>query len=335
MRPRSLVLTCLLTLPLSACGGLQSPLDPQGPQAATLAWLFWTFTGIVTVVWLLTMTALIGALWPRARRAEAPLDIEIGRERRMTYAVGGAVAVTSAVVLTLTGLSYAGQTFLIFNRPDELTLKITGHQWWWDIRYESPDPAKVFTTANEIHIPAGEQVTLILTSSDVIHSFWVPNLGGKLDLIPGIDNRLQLTASLPGVYRGQCAEFCGYQHAHMGLLLIAHPLEEFEAWREIQLRAASPPQEDERRRGESVFLTKPCALCHTVRGTMAGGRLGPDLTHLASRRTIASAMLPLTRGSLAAWIVDPQSIKPGVHMPMTRLGAEEIDPLLSYLMGLQ
>jgi cytochrome c oxidase subunit 2 len=178
-------------------------------------------------------------------------------------------------------------------------------------------------------------VTFQLASSDVIHSFWVPNLAGKLDLIPGVDNHLQLVADKPGTYRGQCAEFCGYQHAHMGLIVVAEPREAFDAWREGQLRAAEPPGNEERRRGQQVFLSKPCIGCHTVRGTAAGGRVGPDLTHFGSRAHLASATLPLTRGTLGAWIIDPQTIKPGAHMPMTQLQPDEVDPLLSYLTGLK
>jgi cytochrome c oxidase subunit 2 len=253
----------------------------------------------------------------------------------MTGIIGTLTAITGLIVLALTGLSYAGQKRFYTPRPESLTIRLTGHQWWWEARYEDARPSRVFTTANEIHIPAGERVTFQLASSDVIHSFWVPNLAGKMDLIPGVDNRLQLVADRPGTYRGQCAEFCGYQHAHMGLIVVAEPKETFDAWHEAQLRAASPPADEESRKGQSVFLSRPCVACHTIRGTTAGGRIGPDLTHLGSRMHLASATLPLTRGALGAWIIDPQTIKPGVHMPMTQLQPEEIDPLLTYLTGLK
>jgi cytochrome c oxidase subunit II len=332
-RPTSLAL--LLPLLVSGCGGWQSALDPRGPQAGDISWLFWGFTWFLSLVWVATMVALAIALWPRRRAREDAIGAEPARERRKMMIVGGAVAFTGLSVLALTGLSYGGQKRFYSARPESLTVRLTGHQWWWEARYEDAQPSRIFTTANEIHIPVGERVTFQLASSDVIHSFWVPNLSGKLDLIPGVDNRLQLVADNPGVYRGQCAEFCGYQHAHMGLIVVAEPRETFDAWREAQLRAAATPADDESRRGQQVFLSKPCISCHTVRGTPAGGRVGPDLTHLGSRQYLASARLPLTRGTLAAWIIDPQTIKPGAHMPMTGVAPDEVDPLLTFLTGLR
>jgi cytochrome c oxidase subunit 2 len=203
------------------------------------------------------------------------------------------------------------------------------------VTYEDPEPHKVFTTANEIYIPVGEPVTIKLNASDVIHSFWVPSLFGKQDLIPGRENVIQFTAGREGTYRGQCAEFCGWQHAHMGLLVVAKPKAAFERWREQQIKPADPPSEPERQKGQQVFLSKPCIMCHSVRGTPAGGRVAPDLTHVGSRLMLAAAMLPMSRGNLAAWIVDPQGIKPGAHMPLITLDPDEIDPLVSYLEGLK
>jgi cytochrome c oxidase subunit 2 len=334
MARRASIAAIFIALPLGGCGGWQSALDPQGPQATYLATLFWIFTWVMVAVWLLTMAVLVAALLRNRDPARNPLAANPERERRMTAAIAAAVAVTGLVVLGLTGLSYGGQKRIAARQPG-LTLKVTGHQWWWEVRYEHAEPHQIFTTANEIHIPVGEPVTLNLASSDVIHSFWVPNVAGKLDLVPGYDNQMQFTADREGVWRGQCAEFCGHQHAHMGLLVVAESKETFEAWRQAQIRAAEPPAEPERQKGQSVFLSKPCALCHTIRGTPAGGRIGPDLTHLGSRRHLAAATLPLTRGALAAWLIDPQGIKPGAHMPMTPLHPDEIDPLLSYLAGLK
>jgi cytochrome c oxidase subunit 2 len=334
MMRRPPIAALMIVLPLTGCAGWQSALDPQGPHAAYLANLFWTFTILLAVVWVLTMAMLVAALVRLRDPAKNPLATNPDTERRMTTIIAAAIAVTGLVVLGLTGLSYAGQN-RITTREQGLTLKITGHQWWWEVRYENDEANQVFTTANEIHIPVGEPVTLMLSSTDVIHSFWVPNLAGKMDLIPGWDNLLQLTADREGTYRGQCAEFCGYQHAHMSLTVVAEPKDRFEEWRQAQLRPAEQPTEGERLKGQNVFLSRPCALCHTIRGTSAGGRIGPDLTHLGSRQHLAAATLPLTRGTLGAWIIDPQGIKPGVHMPMTQLSPEEIDPLLSYLVGLK
>jgi cytochrome c oxidase subunit 2 len=156
-----------------------------------------------------------------------------------------------------------------------------------------------------------------------------------MDLIPGQENELQFVADRPGVYRGQCAEFCGWQHAHMGILVVALRPEEFESWRERQIKPASSPIDDERKKGEAVFAAKACVMCHTVRGTSAGSRVGPDLTHFGSRKTIASGTLSMSRGNIGAWIIDPQGIKPGVNMPNAKIEADEVDPLISYLAGLQ
>jgi cytochrome c oxidase subunit II len=253
----------------------------------------------------------------------------------MGVTVAAAVGLTLLTVLSLTGLSYAYQKELFEKRQDVLTIKITGHQFWWQVDYEDADASRRFTTANEIHIPVGQPVLLKLESSDVIHSFWVPSLTGKQDLIPGRQNTLQIQADREGVYRGQCAEFCGWQHAHMSMLFVAHGKEEFERWRAQQIKAAEPPSDPERQKGQSIFLSSPCVMCHSVRGTPAGGKVAPDLTHLGSRKTIAAGTLPMSRGNLAAWIVDPQGIKPGVDMPLIKLKPEEIDPLVTYLEGLK
>jgi cytochrome c oxidase subunit 2 len=323
-------------LALTGCGWWQSSLDPHGPAAESISWLFWVFTAICTVVWLLVAAVLLLTLGRRHRERPDPLAVDAGQERRVWRMVIGATVLTLVTLLVLTGLSYTGQARRAAASPDiPLTLKITGHQWWWDIQYEAPEPDRIFRTANEIHIPVGAPVQIKLESSDVIHSFWVPNLAGKLDLVPGRQNTLVLTAARAGKYRGQCAEFCGWQHAHMALMVVAEEKDTFEAWRKMQIAARQPPDDDARKHGESVFLRSACVMCHTIRGTDAGGRTGPDLTHLASRQTIAAGTLPLTRGTLAAWIVDPQGIKPGVHMPLVPLAAGDLDPLLSYLEGLR
>ena len=320
---------------LTGCQGWQSALDPKGPEAGLLADLFWIFTAISTAVWILTMVALLLALRRRRSAAADPLAVDPAGERRKTFVVATAVGLTLVTVLFLTGLSYATQKALFSTKGAGLTIRVVGHQFWWEVRYEHAEAAQAFTTANEIHIPVGEPVTVKLNSSDVIHSFWVPSLFGKLDLITGRENEIQFTAARPGVYRGQCAEFCGWQHAHMGVLVVAEPREQFERWRLHQIAAADPPADPERLKGQQIFLSGPCVMCHSVRGTPAGGRVAPDLTHIGSRQYLAAGTLPMSRGNLAAWIVDPQGIKPGVHMPLIKLEAEEIDPLVSYLEGLK
>jgi cytochrome c oxidase subunit 2 len=324
-----------LTCSLTACTGWQSALDPQGPDARHLADLFWIFTAVVTAVWVLTMLVVLGALRRRRPAGADPLATDPATERRMTTVTATAVGVTALTVLALTGITYATQKRLYSTHVPGLTIRVIGHQWWWEVRYEHAEASQVFTTANEIHIPVGEPVTVKLNSSDVIHSFWVPTLFGKQDNITGRENEIQFTADREGIYRGQCAEFCGTQHAHMSMLVVAKPREEFERWRVQQIKAADPPADPDRKRGQEVFLSKPCVMCHSVRGTQAGGKIAPDLTHIGSRQQIAAATLPMSRGNLAAWIVDPQGIKPGVHMPLIKLDPEEVDPLVSYLEGLK
>jgi cytochrome c oxidase subunit 2 len=220
-------------------------------------------------------------------------------------------------------------------RGDALTIEVVGHQWWWEIRYRDTQAHRILTTANEIHVPVGRPVRLRMSSTDVIHSFWVPNLHGKKDLIPGYMSTAWFRADQPGVYRGQCAEFCGHQHAKMGLLVVAQAPEEFHRWYEHQLKTAPPPADSVQARGQEVFETHSCAMCHTIRGTQAGGRVAPDLTHLASRRTLAAAVLPNNRGHLGGWITDPQRIKPGTRMPPNQIPSEDLQALLSYLQSLK
>lgn len=209
-----------------------------------------------------------------------------------------------------------------------VSIEVVGHQWWWEVKYLNSDPSQIFITANEIHIPANEPIAIQLRAADVIHSFWVPALAGKTDLIPGQINKTWILADRAGTYRGQCTEYCGLQHAHMGLEVIATSREEFDAWRRNQLRAAS--QSELGSSGLRVFMQK-CAVCHAVRGTPAGGRVGPDLTHLMTRHTIAAATLPNRIGYLSGWVADPQHIKPGSKMPRLQIEGQELSDVTSYL----
>lgn len=338
-RCRSWGIAALLAPALAGCEGWQSALNPQGPEARHLTSLFWTFTGVLGAIWLAVMIMLAIAVLRRSgARTVAlgdPLRTDAAAERRYTRVVTGLVGTTAVIVLVLAGLSYATQKRLFGIKGEGVTILLTGHQWWWEVRYEDPRPDHVFTTANEIHVPVGQPVTLKLESSDVIHSFWVPTLMGKQDLITGRQNTVTFTAERPGIYRGQCAEFCGLQHAHMGILIVAEPREGFDAWTAAQIKAAEPPSDPERQRGQELFLAKPCVMCHQVRGTKAGGRVAPELTHLASRRYLAAGTLPMSRGNIAAWIVDPHSIKPGVNMPLIKLEPDELNAISAFLGGLK
>lgn len=211
-----------------------------------------------------------------------------------------------------------------------MAIDVTGHQWWWGVRYHGPRPSDTFTTANEIHIPVGVPVLVRLHGGDVIHSFWVPQLAGKTDTIPGQENLAWLEADRPGRYRGQCTEYCGAQHAKMGFEVVAEPMAEFQRWRLNQLQPAMPPATPEQARGLALFNFR-CGLCHAVRGTTSDSHVGPDLSHLMSRRMIAAAMLPNNPGSLSGWIQDPQSIKPGAHMPPQDLTGAQLTDVRAYL----
>lgn len=214
------------------------------------------------------------------------------------------------------------------------TVEVTGQQWWWQARYLGSQPSRILTTANEIHIPVGEPVRVKLISSDVIHSFWVPALTGKTELIPGLTNYTWLEASRPGVYAGQCSEYCGAQHAHMGFIVVAQTPADFKAWLDAQLKPAAAPTSQGAIRGENEFVNR-CGICHTVRGTDAHGVLGPDLTHVMSRKMLASNTLRNTPANLAGWIANPQAQKPGTKMPILYLSGPQLNDILTYVRTLK
>jgi cytochrome c oxidase subunit 2 len=316
--------------------GLHSALDPAGPQAERIGDLWWLMLWVTTAVFVLVMAALLIAIFRRGHGPEEPGQIPPESRRRITRVVAGAVGVTVIVLFALLFASVGtGRALGSLSAPQALTIKLTGYQWWWRVEYQDPVPSRMVTTANEIHIPTGRPVLIQLASADVIHSFWVPNLHGKRDLIPGHEGEIWIEAERPGVYRGQCAEFCGHQHAKMGLLVVAEPPERFAAWLDAQRRPAVQPVTPAQQRGRQLIETLPCALCHTVQGTEASGKTGPDLTHLATRRTLAAGTLPNTPGNLAGWIVDPQGIKPGNHMSSNLPESEDLQALLSYLGSLK
>lgn len=320
---------------LGGCTKIQSVLNPQSPEADRLLQLFWIFTVVCTAIWLLVVAALAMALLRRQRDVPASLEDPPGRARRKTAIISTLVAVTVIILTYFTMVSFSTTRGFTAQYSHALTIKVTGQQWWWEIEYQNSDPTQVFTTANEIHIPVGTRVHLDLEAADVIHSFWVPTLMGKQDLIPGRKNTLDIQADRPGVYRGQCAQFCGLQHAHMAVLVFADPPDQFEAWRKGQLASASPPQDPLRAQGLKAFLNRPCASCHTITGTTAGGKLGPDLTHFGSRATIAAGVLPNTSSNLWIWIANPQFAKPGCNMPQVALTGHELAAIDAYLKGLK
>ncbi|HVX75527.1 MAG TPA: cytochrome c oxidase subunit II [Bradyrhizobium sp.] len=310
-------------------------MDPHGTSAINLKQLIILIVTVCSLVWMLVMIALIGALWRARPERTRPVELDPRRERRMSGTVIAATFVTVIVISGFTLASFFTTRALSLAGPDDLTIRVRGAQWWWNVEYLDPRPDKSFQTANEIHIPVGRNVRFLLEGDDVIHSFWVPSLAGKQDLIPGRPNELSIRAKRAGIYRGQCAEFCGLQHAHMAFLVIADPQNVFDKWADGQRQPAVKPSDEESAAGRDAFLGKACASCHTIRGTPASGTTGPDLTHVGSRKYIAAGLFETTRGSLAAWIADPQTLKPGNNMPMVPLTADELRSVSAYLASLK
>ena len=331
---------CALALALfaniaSAANIDQSALAPIGAQAQYIHTLWNGTLGISALVWVAIIAALVAAVvrsMPRSsRRASVPTD-----DRKVKHAVYAAVAVSTVLLIVLVLASFVTDR-AIAKLPAEnpLHIHVVGHQWWWEATYEDLDPAKRFTTANELHIPTGRTIELSLDADDVIHSLWVPRLNGKKDLIPSRTSSLSWRTDTPGVYRGQCAEFCGYQHAHMALVVVAEDPSAFDAWMKAQKQPASTPSESQALRGRDVFVHGTCAMCHTIEGTDAQAKHAPDLTHIASRKMLAAGTLENTPAMRAAWIADPQSFKPGANMPASNLSSDDLNAVLAYLATLK
>jgi cytochrome c oxidase subunit 2 len=320
----------------------QSMWDVSGSNAAQIRELGVVFGILLGIVFLIVVGVALLAVRRRHRGfQQEPLEgshhPSAGTEARLRTVVSIATAITVLILLGLTIVSVSvGKVVSASVAPaGSLFIEVTGTQWWWKIRYLNDDPSRILQTANEIHIPVGQPIAIRGESNDVIHSFWVPGLQGKRDLIPGHTTLEWLQAGKPGEYRGQCAEFCGLQHAHMAFWVIAEPPEQFNPWLEHQLQPATEPSDEATRRGRQTFLGNGCVLCHTIRGTDAAAQIGPDLTHFGSRKTIAAGTLSNTKGNLAGWIADPQNIKPGTHMATVPIPAAEMQPLIDYLESLK
>jgi cytochrome c oxidase subunit II len=298
----------------------QSMLHPAGEAAGRIAWLTWVLTAVCTAVFVATMALAYVAI---VRKESRPLG---NRFIAVTGIVIPAVILTAVLIA-----SVAAQVALKTPKSAGHTVRVVGHMFWWEVRY----PGHGITTANEIHIPAGEPVLLELTSADVIHSFWVPNLNGKMDMLPEKVNRFWLQADRPGVYRGQCAEYCGTQHAKMAFEVVALPPDEYAVWVADRQRPHPDPATDDLRRGRDLFFAAACHNCHAVRGTPAKGLVGPDLTHMGSRRTIGAATVPNTHANLARWVRDPHHDKPGNRMPHSSLPDADIEAITTYLESLK
>jgi cytochrome c oxidase subunit II len=312
----------------AGCNRVQNMLAPAGDQASDIGRVWDLMLWVCVPVYALVLVALGIAVWRNHGAVAGDRALERGL-------LGWSI--TIAVLLTvLTATSFAVDRRLHARAEQPLQVRITAKRWWWQVEYRDPThPSRIVTTANELHLPAGRTARIELQSSDVIHSLWIPVLAGKEDLIPGHDNVIDITPRVPGLYRGQCAEFCGLQHAHMALDVFVETPQAFAAWRARQLAPANAPRTPNAARGQLLFEQSACAMCHRVQGTLAGGVTGPDLTHFASRRTLAAGTLKLDRTTVAAWIIDPQRYKPGANMPKVPLDASQVDAISDYLMELQ
>ena len=337
-RSRALVATALL-IGQSGTTYAETPMSywhTYGPAGYPLTQLGWGL-GIISIVVLAVIAVLLlGAVsHERTRRASDDTQLAVGREGGGMGWIYIGTGRTTVVLIACMGwtLSISASVVHPPSRP-ALTVQVIASQWWWGLKYTSADSSRTFITANEIHVPVGQPVRFEVSSTDVIHSFWVPQLGGKMDVIPGQTNVTWLQADKPGIYRGQCAVFCGTEHARMALELIADSPREFRAWQDGQLRDTPLAASAAARAGQRVFQAH-CAACHAIRGSDAAGILGPDLSHLMTRRTLAAGLLPNTPGNLAGWIADPQGLKPGAQMPDHLVSGPDLAAVVGYLSTLQ
>lgn len=309
-----------------------SPLDPHSPEAHHIATLWWWMLVVAAIVFLGAVAMLVLG-WLRRDRPGLPLLGESERANTtLVVAFGMAIPIVILVALfVVSDLVLMQETDAPQASETAMSVTVVGHQWWWEVRYGGSDAV----TANEIHIPARTRIDLIARSADVIHSFWVPELNRKIDMIPGQANSIGLYAEEPGVYRGQCAEFCGLQHAHMAFRVYAEPPARFREWLANEERPGREPSGPEARRGQRLFMEDACASCHTIAGTEAQGSIGPSLTHVASRQTLAADTIENTPRNLFRWIRNPQSIKPGDKMPGLGLGSARFHAIAAYLAELK
>lgn len=325
----------ILIIVLAACSpSTPSMLDSHGPQADKIAALSWLMFGIAALVFIVVTSFLLVA-FIRSRResliAQASSDMD--RRAIMLVLVGGAV-IPVVVLFAIMVLSVTADPANAAFDHSALNIEVIGYRWWWEVHY----PDQSVTTANEIHIPVNQPVVLHVTSADVIHSLWIPQLNGKFDMIPGQTNTVSIEASNVGVYRGECAEFCGMQHAHMSFMVVAEDANQFNKWQTNQQKPAAaldPSTQSAIFEGQQTFLGSSCVYCHTIKGTNASGILGPDLTHIASRATIGAGVLANTPGNLAGWIINSQAIKPGNLMPPMDLDSDQLQAILAYFRTLQ
>jgi cytochrome c oxidase subunit II len=337
MRPRANAIAGLSPLLLGACSyqHYQSDFGNGAVQDSQFLTLFTIFMVVCGIMYLLVIGFLAASIVRRGRAAE-PNVVETGRHHRSHPLMRSTLIGWAALIgVGLAGLAiasfFADRSMAKAATHEKLSIKVTANQWWWDVQYNSDDPSKIIHTANELHLPVGVPVRIVLRSSDVIHSFWVPSLAGKEDLIPGRQTDITIVPKKTGIYRGQCAEFCGVQHAHMSLIVDVDSYPDFIKWWDHQLQSAPRPTTPLTLAGYKYVTTGPCSACHNIAGTPASGTVAPDLTHLASRRSIAASTLPMSEGNLYGWVEDPQSMKPGNRMPTIGLEPGQLHAVVAYL----
>ena len=312
---------------------MHSAFDPASLQARQIALLWWWMFGVGMAVWIAVIAAMFWSVRAKHGHREGDALIHVSHEthKSMERVVAGAIFVTVLILLGFLVFDFSVGRALAQHPQRALTIELRGHQWWWEGEYIDPDPSKHVNTANEFHVPVGEPVQFKLTSTDVIHSFWAPNLNGKRDLVPGYVTTHWFRADTAGVYRGQCAEFCGMQHAKMAFYIIAEPRPKFLAWLALAQQTPTPPTDSTLLYGQRVFMSGGCSVCHSIAGTEARSTVGPNLTHFKSRSTIAAGTLANNRANLTRWIINPQAIKPGVRMPPSPLNQVQLNALVSFL----
>ena len=321
-------------LPLTDSSNYGNFLAPSGVSAQLVAHHSWWLIGVCALVEIVTLALFFVALL-RSQAKQTEPAARVSYLRRPTVWIGVGVTTTVLILTAFVTTSFLTDRALarIEGAEAYTHIEIIAHQWWWEIRYSAWEGGPGFVTANELHLPAGKSVSLQLSSPDVIHSLWIPEIDRKRDMIPGRDQSVQLMAPQAGVFRGRCAEFCGYQHAHMDILAIAEPPEQFDRWRAAQASAAPTPTGQLQLLGAQLFSQAVCGTCHVVRGSDAPGYSGtaPDLTHVAGRLTLASGLLENNVGNLTAWISDPQHFKPGAKMTVNQLNPQDLRALVAYL----
>jgi len=325
---------------LAGCGGeqpQQTMLRPGGPMASHIEGLWWFIFVIAVVVFVIVVAILATAAARRRVHEQFPPEIHPDPDAEQRYArvVMVATGVSLVILFVVLAKSVATGKYMNIATKNPVTVEVIGHQWWWEVRYPNPDASMIVTTANEIHLPTGTPVVVLTSSQDVIHSLWAPSIQGKRDLIPGYQNTIWMQVDQEGTYRGQCAEFCGHQHAHMAFYVVAEKPEKFAAWLDGQRKSPPPPSDPVLVHGQEVFTGSTCIMCHQIRGTIAGSHFGPDLTHVGSRLSLGAGTLPNTPGAMGGWISDPQSIKPGVRMPPNALPAQDLQAVVAYLGSLK